>query len=212
MLLVSALTVFVAISATLHILAEYRGPRTRVYIFKPLTMVFIILIALRAEASSPLYKYMVIAGLLFSLLGDIFLMLPSDRFIFGLASFLVAHLCYIAAFTFDGARRPMLLTALPLLLYGLVMLRLLLPHLGKLKMPVVVYMLVILLMVWQALNRCINLGGSGSLLAFLGATLFAASDSLLALNRFRRRFASAQLLILSTYFTAQWLIAVSVWI
>jgi hypothetical protein len=37
-------------------------------------------------------------GLIFSLAGDIFLMLPTDRFREGLASFLAAHVCYIAAF------------------------------------------------------------------------------------------------------------------
>jgi uncharacterized membrane protein YhhN len=48
------------------------------------------------------------------------------------------------------------------------------------------------------------------LLAFVGACLFAISDSALALNRFRRSFRSAQFLILSTYYAAQCLIALSV--
>lgn len=201
-----ALTIMAAVSAALNIFAEYRGPRRNVYIFKPLTVSLIVAIALQSGPS--VYKYMIVAGLLFSLAGDIFLMLPSDRFISGLVSFLIAHLVYIAAFTIDGAR-PSLLTALPLLLYGGVMLRLLFPHLGKMKAPVVIYMLVILLMVWQAMNRWINTNATGSLPAFAGACLFAASDSILALNRFRRTFNSAQFLILTTYFTAQWLIALS---
>lgn len=208
-MLLIALTILITVSAALNVLAEYRGPRRNVYIFKPLTVAFIILLALQSQPS--VYKYMIVAGLLFSLAGDIFLMLPRDRFIAGLISFLIAHLFYIAAFTLDGARgRPSLLTAVALLLYGGVMLRLLLPHLGKMKVPVVVYMLVILLMVWQATNRWIVTNVAGSLLAFAGAWLFAASDSMLALNRFRREFKSAQGLILTTYFAAQCLIALSV--
>jgi uncharacterized membrane protein YhhN len=207
---VVVLTILAAVSAALHISAEYRGPRRNVYIFKPLTVSFITLIALQSEAS--LYKNLIVAGLLFSLAGDIFLMLPSDRFIAGLFSFLIAHLFYIAAFTLDGARRFSVVAALLLLTYGGVMLGLLFPHLGKMKAPVMVYMLVILLMVWQAWNRW--LGGSGdgagSLPALAGASLFAASDSALALNRFRRPFKSARLLILTTYFVAQWLFALSV--
>jgi uncharacterized membrane protein YhhN len=202
-----ALTILAAVSAALHLLAEYRGPRRNVYIFKPLTVAFIIGIALQAPASP--YKHLILAGLLFSLAGDIFLMLPSDRFIAGLVSFLAAHLFYIAAFTIDGASPPSLLAAIALLVYGGVMLRLLFPHLGVMKLPVIVYMLAILLMVWQASNRCINRETSASLLAFAGACLFAASDSVLALNRFRREFRSAQFLILTTYFAAQWLIALS---
>jgi uncharacterized membrane protein YhhN len=40
--------------------------------------------------------------------------------------------------------------------------------------------------------------------------LFIVSDSALAVNRFRGQYQSAQALILSTYFAAQWLIARSV--
>lgn len=207
-MLIVALTILAAVSAAIHIHAEYRGPRRNIYIFKPLTVLLIITIALQPEPS--VYRYMILAGLLFSLAGDIFLMLPSDRFVSGLVSFLIAHIFYIAAFTFDGARRPSLLTALPLLLYGGFMLRLLLPTLGRMKLPVIIYMLAILLMVWQAWNRCVNSDVAGSGQAFAGASLFAASDSILALNRFRKPFRSARLLILTSYFAAQWLIALSI--
>jgi uncharacterized membrane protein YhhN len=208
LMLVFALTILTAASALLHIRAEYRGPRRNVYIFKPLTVAFIITLALQSQPSP--YKYLIVAGLLFSLAGDIFLMLPGDRFIPGLVSFLIAHLFYIAAFTLDGGYHPSLPAAIALLAYGSIMLRLLLPALGKMRLPVTVYMLVILLMVWQASNRWINDWTNASLSAFAGACLFAVSDSLLAVNRFRRSFKSAQFLILTTYFAAQWLIALSV--
>lgn len=203
-----ALTILIAVSALLHIRAEYGGPRRDVYIFKPLTVALIITMALQSQPS--VYKYLIVTGLLFSVVGDIFLMLPADRFIFGLVSFLIAHLFYIAAFTLDGSFRPSLTAGIALLIYGGFMLRLLWPYLGRMRLPVIVYMLVILLMVWQASNRCINMWTGTSLLALAGACLFAASDSLLALNRFRSAFRSAQFLILTTYFAAQWLIALSV--
>jgi uncharacterized membrane protein YhhN len=136
-------------------------------------------------------------------------MLPKDRFIAGLFSFLVAHLFYIAAFTLDGGHSLSPLAALPLLLYGLVMLGLLSPHLGKMRVPVMAYMLVILLMLWQASNRWLMSEIEGSGLAFAGAALFALSDSILALARFRKPWRSAQFLILVSYFSAQWLIALS---
>ncbi|HEX8174790.1 MAG TPA: lysoplasmalogenase [Pyrinomonadaceae bacterium] len=202
------LTILAVVSAALHIRAEYGGKRSGVYVFKPLTVAFIIAIALWSQSSA--YKYLIVAGLLFSLFGDIFLMLPSDRFIAGLVSFLIAHIFYIAAFTIDGAtHRLSYLAAIALLAYGALMLRLLLPFLGGMKAPVIIYMLVILLMVWQAANRFMSLETAGCLLALAGACLFAASDSLLALNRFRSPFRSAQFLILTTYYCAQWLIALS---
>ncbi len=204
------LSALVFISAILHLRAEYKGPKRNVYFFKPLTMFFIILIAWQTKNPvSSFYKYAIICGLVFSLTGDIFLMLPADRFISGLLSFLLAHLLYITAFTFEGARSPGVLSAVLLLIYGALMLRILLPHLGSMKAPVVIYMLVILLMAWQSLNRWMVTGEQGSALAFAGALLFVVSDSLLAVNRFKSRFQNAQIYIMSTYFMAQWLIALS---
>ncbi|GAI40880.1 unnamed protein product, partial [marine sediment metagenome] len=58
------LSVLVFGSALLHIHAEYKGPRVHVYLFKPLTMVFIILLALQgARPDASLYKYAILAGL-----------------------------------------------------------------------------------------------------------------------------------------------------
>src|SRR5204862_3799682 len=43
-----------------------------------------------------------VAALLFSLVGDVLLMLPREQFVGGLGAFLVGHLCYIAGFWTDG--------------------------------------------------------------------------------------------------------------
>ena len=210
-MLVVILTLLALVSAVLHIRAESVGPRRNVYLFKPLTLVWIILLAIEANNPvSSVYQYLIVAGLLCSLVGDIFLMLPSDRFIPGLLSFLVAHIFYIAAFTSEKPLLSSLWYAIPFLAYGGAMLWVLFPHLGRMKLPVVIYMLVILLMAWQAFVRCRETEQAGSTLAFCGALLFTASDSILALNRFRGRIDHSQLYILSTYFTAQWLIALSV--
>ncbi len=53
----AALSIRVAVSALLTVRAEYVGPRRRVYVFKPLTVVFVILIALQTKSDAPnLYK------------------------------------------------------------------------------------------------------------------------------------------------------------
>jgi uncharacterized membrane protein YhhN len=209
-MLVAILTVLAFFSAILTILSAYQKRHLTHYLFKPLTLVFIILIALQAKhPTSPFYRQLIIAGLIFSLVGDIFLMLPQDRFIPGLVSFLCAHVFYIAAFMTESGRAISFWTLIPFLIYGCLMLRLLWPHLGKMRLPVVIYMLVILLMGWTAAGRRLLTEQEGSVLAFMGAILFIASDSLLAVDKFKGRFRSAHLLILTTYFTAQWLIALS---
>ncbi|MDQ3804027.1 MAG: lysoplasmalogenase [Acidobacteriota bacterium] len=209
-MLTAALSLLVLASALLAIRAEYRGPRPYVYLFKPLTVCLIILVALQTKFGTPgAYRSLVVAGLLCSLAGDVFLMLPRDRFVQGLVSFLVAHAFYFAAFAADGARGPSALAAAALAVYGALMVGLLWPRLGRLRGPVVVYVAVILLMAWQAVNRWLTDGPPGSGLAAAGALLFVASDSLLAWNRFRGNFRAAQALVLGTYFAAQWLIALS---
>ena len=209
-MLVAFLSAAALISAILTILATYQGRRLTLYLFKPLTIVLIILIALQSKnPTSPYYKQAIIAGLVFSLVGDIFLMLPGDRFIPGLVAFLAAHIFYIAAFMYESGRALSTWELIPFLIYGTLMLRLLWAHLKQMRGPVILYMTAILMMGWVAASRWLLTGQAGSRQAFVGAILFIASDSVFALERFRGRFRSAQLLILSTYFAAQWLIALS---
>ncbi len=78
------------------------------------------------------------------------------------------------------------------------------------KIPIIIYIIVIMIMVWMAIGRYHSLPTLGTSLAAIGAVLFMISDATLALNKFRKPFFSAELIVLATYFTAQWLLAVSV--
>jgi uncharacterized membrane protein YhhN len=198
-------------SAILFIWAEYNGPPIQIYIFKPLTMVFIILIAvLKTKASPAFYAFAIIAGLVCSTAGDIFLMLPTDQFILGLVSFLIAHLFYISAFTYGSKIRHAPWALIPFVIFGILIYVILFPYLGAMKLPVAAYILVILVMGWRAWERWSQTAERTALFAFIGAVLFIISDSILALNRFREPFAVARALNLSTYFAAQCLIALSI--
>ncbi|MFN8514987.1 MAG: lysoplasmalogenase [Thermomicrobiales bacterium] len=209
---IALLTPLIAVAAFLTIRAEYRGPHWLVYACKPLSTALILALALATGGDDRAYSTLIAAGLVCSLAGDIFLMLPQDRFIPGLVSFLLAHLAYIAAFI-RAADRPLsgtsVLPLIPLLAYGLAVLAVLRPHLGPLLVPVLAYMLVILAMAWRAIEYAREYPALGSLAAAFGALLFVISDSALALNRFARPFRAAQALVLGTYFVAQWLIALS---
>lgn len=205
------LTALAALTGALHIRAEYRGPKWQVYLCKPLTLALVIALALTMPGlPSERYRVAVLVGLACSMAGDTFLMLPKDLFLPGLASFLLAHLAYLVAFTtavpFGAA--PLLL--LPFAVVGAAMLWRLWPRLGPMRGPVVVYLAVIVAMAWQAAGRAAALGSRSTLLAALGAALFVLSDATLALNRFQRPFRAAQAVILSTYYAAQLLIAWSV--
>jgi uncharacterized membrane protein YhhN len=201
----------VVLAAMLAIIAEARGWRVAHYFAKPLTTLLILWAATDATGHpSQLYQRAIVAGLACSLVGDVFLMLPGDRFVPGLACFLLAHLCYIAAFTNGGHFRldPMVLVPLGLLAGGILFL--LWANLDALGLPVTLYVAVIVVMAWQAGSRWRSIGDSATALAAVGALLFVISDSALAIQRFRGPFPFATPVILGTYYTAQWLIASSV--
>ncbi len=197
----------ILLSAMGTILCEEGGWRRGVYLFKPLTTALILAFALMG-GSDPAYRALICAGLVFSLAGDVFLMLPKDRFVAGLVSFLVAHLLYIPAFARGGVGFTWA-PAIAYALYAAVLLRILLPRVGALKIPVLVYALALMAMAWIAAEHAAA-GLPGGWLAAIGAALFVVSDSALAINRFVHPFRAAQPLVLSTYFAAQTLIAYSV--
>jgi uncharacterized membrane protein YhhN len=208
---VLALSIAALVSAALHIPAEYGGPRWRVYVFKPLTTTLILAIAcLPAVGVESLYQWAIVVGLVFSLAGDVFLMLPHDRFIAGLIAFLLAHIAYIVAFTSGAPLGTAPWILVPIALIAAVILRVLWPGLGRLKVPVTVYVIVIVVMTWAAAARTVVLPSTATVLAAVGAVLFLASDAILALNRFGKPFRAGRALNLASYFAGQWLIALSV--
>jgi uncharacterized membrane protein YhhN len=208
---VLALSFPALLAATAAIWTDYRGPRLLVYVYRPLTIFFIIGIVTQVKnPAHPAYKILIIAGLGLSLCGDCFMMLKKKRVMEGMLSFLLAHLFYIAAFLIEAQPRFKALLVLPLLIYAAIMLSVLLPRLGKMRVPVAVYILAITAMAAIASGRHIKVQSSKTLLALCGALLFVASDSVWAVNRFVKPFKAAQAVILSTYFVSQWLIAMSV--
>jgi len=189
-----------------HIRAEYRGPQRVIYIAKPLTTSLLVLVALLAKTPERSYQIAIVVGLLLSLAGDVFLMLPGDRFIAGLVSFLAAHIAYIVAFMGGGDHFALLL---PYVLVALAVLAFLWPRLGKLKIPVVIYVVALVVMAWQAAVRAATIESAFTMAAAVGAVLFVISDGVLAINRFRLKFHAAQGVIMTTYVAAQMLIALS---
>jgi len=205
------LTAFAFITAVLTIRAQYvQHAQKQEYLFKPLTTLLIIGVALLGTGeTTSTYKTLIIIGMIFCLGGDIFLMLPEKYFIAGLGSFLIGHLFYVAAFASDTAM-ALSFWLLPLAIYGAIVYAILYKYLGKMRWPVLVYVMTIMLMAYMALTRWTEMGTLGSLLAAMGALFFVLSDMVLALNKFKRPFTHARWITLATYWLAQWLIALSV--
>ena len=209
----SVLIASVLLAAILAIRAYYLDAERRwqAYVFKPLATLLILALALAQSASLPAYRWALIGGLVFSTAGDVFLMLPRERFIAGLVSFLIAHLFYILAFSIEVPFAAAPLLWLPFFAAGGVVVAVVWRGLAPaLRGAVIAYVVVIAVMAGQATGRWHALGGDAALMAALGAALFVVSDSLLAINRFRAQFHAERALTLGTYWTAQVLIALSI--
>ncbi|MEZ4615588.1 MAG: lysoplasmalogenase [Caldilineaceae bacterium] len=206
------LTILALLTALIHLWTEFHGPRWLIYFAKPATTILILIVAFVASTpTTRAYQAAIVIGLLFAVVGDIMLMLPTDRFVAGLVSFLVTHLCYIIAFATQTRWPVWSPWALFVPLYAGVIYALLHRHLGALRVPVMVYMAAIVVMAWQGVTLADQQRMLWAHAAGVGSILFVISDSVLALNRFRHPVAGAQLIVLSTYYVAQWLIAWSVY-
>ena len=185
--------------------AKARSQRVLEYVCKPATMVALIVAAgaLDPAADAHTRRVWFVAALVFSLAGDVLLMLPADLFVAGLAAFLVAHVCYLAGFWSAGPAVAALAVAVVVVVLVVVPLgRTILGAIGRAGLPaelrvaVAAYMTVISAMLATAL-------ATGNVLAAVGATLFVASDSMIAWDRFVRRVAWAPIAIMVTYHLGQ---------
>ncbi len=207
-----AIVVLTFASAAIAIISKYLGWHPNVfYVSKPLTTALILVsVLILVPDSASAYVPLIAGGLVFALLGDILLMLQENRFVLGIGSFAATHAFYLAAFISLAGVALVNPSTIPLLLFVVIMTRFLWPGLRKsLQIPVLAYVVLITIMTAQAIGAVVQQEGAGPAIAAAGAILFLASDSMLAINRFRVPFKAAQGLVLATYWLGQWLIALS---
>jgi uncharacterized membrane protein YhhN len=177
------------------------GNRVLEYIFKPLTMVVLVCTAIVVDPTSGTAQTLLIIGLVLSMAGDVFLMLPSDRFVPGLASFLLAHIAYVLALAALGLEPSQMvlgvvIAAVAAVFIGRRIVAGATATAAALRLPVIAYMGAISTMVVFAF-------GTGTAFAILGALLFFASDAVLGWTRFVSQFNRSRLVVMITYHLGQ---------
>jgi uncharacterized membrane protein YhhN len=202
-------------------IAVAKGWRKVEIITKPLTMagLFLTFALVGRFSSLPLIFFGV--GILFSLLGDIFLLLRAPRwFVIGLVSFLLTHIAYIIGFNLPlpnispvwavGAAIVLALSA------GRIIKRIITGLTGKglqrLAAPVMLYGTILTIMLLSGLLTLFRVewNAYAALLAAIGAFLFAASDTMLAWNKFVSPAQKSRLTVMITYHLGQILLIAGV--
>jgi len=215
------LSILFFVLLTIEIIADSLGYYTIGWICKPLFMpVLLALFWLNNKDNMPTEKLFFSLALVFSLAGDVLLMLRNDNlFVFGLASFLVAHLCFIASFygRIKGRNIPLATVAVSLLPFAAFVggfLWVLIPNLQAnaltkpLVLPIAVYACVIGTMGFTALLRKGGVSPQGFTFVMVGALVFMLSDSCIAINRFISPLPQPTFLIMATYGIAQYMLTV----
>jgi len=209
--------------------AETRAPRDvrQIKIWKPLATILVILICALSFARSTdtydtAYTLLILVGLTLSLLGDWCLIFQDNAqaFLAGLVAFLLAHFLYIAAFIYLQLSLHLkrnetgeILIAICLAMVGSAVYSYMRPGLGKMRAPVITYVVAISVMVHRALAIALVHPGPATqpALIALGAILFFLSDAILGVNKFRFRgqMPKYKVMNLVTYYTGQLLLALS---
>jgi uncharacterized membrane protein YhhN len=183
-------------------IAVARNNRRLRLISKPAVIFLLIGVAAMLQRSSGGERFAFAVALTLSLLGDVALLKGERWFRPGLAAFLAAHLAYGGGFLVGGVNPGRLGTyavavaIISLVLGGRILHAILESANRRMALPVAAYLLAISAMVALA-------AASGKPLALAGATLFYASDGMIAWNRFVRPLPWSRLPIILSYHLAQ---------
>ena len=188
-----------------------------VWFLKPFLLPFLIVAVYLNEKFTT--KKILLTALTLSWIGDIILMFTDKGefyFIAGLVAFLLSHISYITLFNkqlkiyLKKSKIIFWVGVTTIAFYLIVMMLILLPSLGDLKIPVFVYALTISIMLLFALKGFMNWHKPASLYILIGATIFVASDSILAFDKFYAPLQYSSFLIMATYLTAQYMIVIGI--
>lgn len=133
-------------------------------------------------------------GMVFSAAGDAFLLDKTRFLLHGLAAFLVGHVLFVPAFLGASGVWPAPIVVGILVMLALSVTLVVRPRSGVMRLAVPVY----------AVTLCAMAAAASTLgtLGLVGGVSFLASDTLLAVNQFKRPIPGRDLLVMGTYYGA----------
>jgi uncharacterized membrane protein YhhN len=174
------------------------------WLFKIIPIALLLQLALTSTGGK--VRLLLGMGLVLSAIGDVLLALDG-LFVEGLAAFLLAQVTYtvlfLKQFRWQSSRLPW---AALIVVYALVCTLFIVPEAGDMRVPVTAYMIAISLMAIAAGFR----RDQQLLWVVMGALIFMASDTLIAVSHFVTPFEYSGIAVMATYYLAQLLICVGI--
>jgi uncharacterized membrane protein YhhN len=209
---VSVFLIAAFVFAGLESLALLKGWRRVEYVVKPAVMIVLFLWLITSAGREGALLWFGL-GVLFSLAGDVLLMLSLDRFFLpGLGAFLLAHLTYVIGFNTPLPEISVWGIGLAFIigLGGARVIRRILASVvakgqGRLRMPIAVYGIVISLMLLSAMLKQFDVTweAGAALLVSVGAFLFYLSDIILAWSKFAAPIRNGRIYNIAAYHLGQ---------
>ncbi|MEA1063052.1 lysoplasmalogenase [Erwinia sp. HR93] len=198
---------FIAVlfSGWLYVDASYRGPAWQRWIFKPVTLLLLLMLAWQAPMFSAT-GYLVVAGLFASLVGDALTLLPTQRIMYAVGAFFLSHLLYTIWFASEMTLSFFWPLPLTLLIIGAVLIAIVWSRLEELRWPVCTFIGMTLVMVWLAGERWFMRPTDTAFSGFIGAGLLLMAYIIWLISHYRRRFTADNALIAACYFIGHFLI------
>ncbi|CAI2434387.1 lysoplasmalogenase [Serratia liquefaciens] len=198
-------------SGWLFVDASYRGPRWQRWVFKPITLLLLLLLAWQAPVLGPA-GYLIVLGLLATLIADTLLLLPRERVLYAIGAFFLSHLLYTLSFASQMTFSLFWPLPLALLIIGVLLLVTIWTRLEEMRWPIATYVAMTLLMVWLAGEQYFMRSTDFGFSLLAGTSLLLLANVVWLVNRYRWTFRAADALVAFCYFSGHFLIVRSLYL
>ncbi|EGZ7023195.1 lysoplasmalogenase [Cronobacter sakazakii] len=201
----------VFLSGWLYVDASYRGATWQRWIFKPLTLLLLLLLGWQAPLASPT-GYLVLAGLVATLAGDALTLLPRQQLLYAFGAFFLSHLLYTVWFASQMTLSFFWPLPLALLVIGAALIATIWTRLGDHRWPICTYIGMTLVMVWLAGELYFFRPTDTSFSGFVGAVLLLLNAVVWLGSHYRKRFTADSAIAAACYFAGHFMIVRSLYL
>lgn len=201
----------VLFSGWLYVDASYRGPQWQRWVFKPVTLLLLVAWAWQAP-SLRTTDYLILAGLVATLIGDALTLLPRQRMLYAIGAFFLSHLLYTISFAANMTMSFFWPIPVVLLIIGVLLIATIWTRLGDLRWPISTFIGMTLVMTWMAAEQYFFRPTDYSFSLMVGASLLLLANIVWFISHYRRRFRADSAIVAACYFAGHFMIVRSLWL
>lgn len=198
-------------SGWLYVDASYRGPQWQRWVFKPVTLLLLLAWAWQAPVLNAT-DYLIMFGILATLVGDALTLLPNRRMLYAIGAFFLSHLLYTICFASQMTLTFFWPIPLVLLIIGAALIATLWTRLDALRWPICTFIGMTLLMTWLTTEQYFFRPTDYSFSIMVGSGLLLLANIVWLVSHYRRRFSADSAIVAACYFAGHFMIVRSLYL